>query len=64
MKKTRYSESQIFQIQKEAKTGIPVPGLWCTHGMSNAGFYKWRAKYGGLDVSSQRSVRSDRVVLV
>ena len=49
MKKRRYTENQIFQVIKEAEAGIPVPGLCRKHGMSNANFYKWRAKYGGLD---------------
>ena len=51
MKKARYSESQIFQILKEAEAGVPVAELCRKHGMSNASFYKWRAKYGGMDVS-------------
>ena len=47
MKKARYTESQIFKILKEAESGIPVPELCRKHGMSDASFYKWRAKYGG-----------------
>ncbi len=57
MKKSRYKESQIFQILKEAEAGIPVPELCRRHGMSNASFYKWRAKYGGMDVSSMRRLK-------
>ena len=49
MKKSRYTESQIFQILKEAESGIAVPELCRKHGMSDASFYKWRAKYGGMD---------------
>jgi len=41
MKKSRYPESQIFQILKEAEAGVPVPELCRKHGMSNASFYKW-----------------------
>ena len=57
MKKSRYKESQIFQILKEAEVGVPVPELCRKHGMSNASFYKWRAKYGGMDVSSMRRLK-------
>jgi len=51
MKKSRYSESQIMNILKQAEAGIPVPELCREHGMSSASFYKWRSKYGGMDAS-------------
>lgn len=51
MKYTRYSDSQIMEILKESESGIPVPSLCREHGMSRATFYKWRAKYGGMDTS-------------
>lgn len=51
MKTSKYSDSQILAILKEAEAGTPVPQLCRTHGMSNATFYKWRAKYGGMDAS-------------
>ena len=51
MKKSRYSDSQILSILKQAESGTPVPELCREHGMSNATFYKWRAKYGGMDAS-------------
>jgi putative transposase len=51
MKTSRYSDSQIMAILKQAEEGIPVPELCREHGMSSASFYKWRAKYGGMDVS-------------
>ena len=57
MKKSRYKESQIFQILKEAEVGVSVPELCRKHGMSNASFYQWRAKYGGMDVSSMRRLK-------
>ena len=50
MKKSKYSDSQIMSIIKQAEAGIPVPDLCREHGMSSASFYKWRAKYGGLDL--------------
>ena len=51
MKKSKYSDSQILAILKQAKVGTPVPELCREHGMSAATFYKWRAKYGGMDAS-------------
>ena len=51
MKRISYSESQIISILKEAESGIPVPELCRKHGMSNSTFYKWRSRYGGMDVS-------------
>ncbi len=51
MKKSRFTDSQILAILKQAEAGTPVPELCREHGMSNATFYKWRAKYGGMDAS-------------
>lgn len=51
MKTSRYTDSQIMTILKQAEAGTPVPQLCREHGMSSATFYKWRAKYGGLDTS-------------
>ena len=51
MKTSRYSDSQIISILKQAEAGTPVPELCREHGMSSATFYKWRAKYGGMDAS-------------
>ena len=51
MKKTRYSEPQILAILRQAEGGVPVSELCREHGMSTASFYKWRAKYGGMDAS-------------
>jgi putative transposase len=51
MKKSRFSESQIISILKQAESGTPVPELCREHGMSSAAFYKWRSKYGGMDAS-------------
>jgi putative transposase len=51
MRKSRYSDSQILSILKQAETGTPVPELCREHGMSSATFYKWRSKYGGMDSS-------------
>ena len=51
MKKSKFSDSQIMAILKQAESGIPVPELCREHGMSNATFYKWRSRYGGMDAS-------------
>lgn len=51
MKKSRYTDSQIINILKQAEAGAKVPDLCREHGMSDATFYKWRAKFGGMDVS-------------
>ncbi len=51
MKKSRFTDSQILAILKQAENGIPVPQLCREHGMSSATFYKWRSKYGGMDAS-------------
>ena len=52
MKLSRYSEAQILAILRQAEGGVPVAELCREHGMSNASFYKWRAKYGGMDAST------------
>jgi putative transposase len=51
MKRTRFSDSQILSILKQAAGGVPVAQLCREHGMSGASFYKWRSKYGGMDAS-------------
>lgn len=51
MKKSRYTDSQIIGILKQAEAGTPAPDLCREYGMSSATFYKWRSKYGGMDVS-------------
>jgi putative transposase len=48
---TRYSAPQILAILRQAGSGVPVSDLCREHGMSNASFYKWRSKYGGMDAS-------------
>lgn len=51
MKKSRFTDSQIIAVLKQAETGTPVPDLCREHGISSATFYKWRAKFGGMDAS-------------
>jgi putative transposase len=51
MKTSRFTESQITAILKQAEGGSPVPELCREHGISNATFYKWRSRFGGMDAS-------------
>ena len=51
MKISRFTDSQIMQILKQAEAGVSAPELCREHGMSSATFYKWRSKYGGMDAS-------------
>ena len=51
MKTSRFTDSQIIAILKQAEGGSPVPELCREHGISNATFYKWRSKFGGMDAS-------------
>jgi putative transposase len=51
MKNGRFSDAQITDVLKQAEGGVPVSELCREHGMSSASFYKWRAKFGGMDAS-------------
>ena len=58
MKRSRFTEDQIIGILKEHEAGVPVADLCRKHGVSNASVYKWKAKYGGMDVSEARKLRA------
>ncbi len=51
MKKSRFSEEQIIGILKQAEAGVAVSELYCQNAISDATFYKWRSKFGGLEVA-------------
>lgn len=57
MKQTRFTESQIVNILKQAENGIAVADILRDHGISNSTFYKWRSKYGGLEASELKRVK-------
>ena len=57
MKKTRFSETQILKILREAEAGVPVAELCREHGFGKSTFYKWKARYGGLDASALRRLK-------
>lgn len=51
MRTSKFNESQIVSILKDAEGGIPVPDVLRKHGISKATFFKWRSRYGGASVS-------------
>ena len=57
MKKSRYTEEQIIAILKQHEAGVKTSDLCREHGISDATFYNWKAKYGGLDVSEAQRLR-------
>jgi putative transposase len=57
MRKSKFSEYKIVQILKEADAGVPVNEVWRKHGISSATYYKWKAKYGGLEASDVRRMK-------
>ena len=58
MKRSRYTEEQIIGILKEHQAGMSAQDLCRRHGISDATFYKWRSKYGGLEVSDARRLKA------
>ena len=57
MKRSRFSEEQIIAILKEQEAGVPTGDVCRRHGVSSATFYKWKAKFGGLEVSEAKRLR-------
>lgn len=58
MRKSRFTDEQIIGILKEHHAGVSAVDLCRKHGISDATFYKWRAKYGGMDVSDARKLKA------
>ena len=57
MKKSKFTESQIVSILKEAEAGVSLEELSRQHGFSKASFYKWKAKYSGMDASALKRLK-------
>lgn len=58
MKKSRFSEEQIVAILKEQESGVKTTDVCRRHGISSATFFKWKAKYGGLEVSDAKRLKA------
>ena len=58
MKRSRFSEEQIIGILKEHQAGATAANLCRKHGVSDATFYKWRSKYGGMEVSDAKKLKA------
>ncbi len=57
MKKSRFSETQIVAILKQADTGVKVKDICREHGISDATYYKWKSRYGGMEASDLKRVK-------
>lgn len=57
MRKSKFSETQIVAILRDAESGVPVADLLRKHGVSKATFFKWRSRYGGASVSDVTRLR-------
>jgi putative transposase len=57
MKRSRFSEEQIITILKQAEGGLPIPELIRQHGISAGTFYRWKSKYGGLELSEAKRLK-------
>ena len=57
MKRTRFTETQIVSVLKEADSGVPVKDLCRQHGISDATYYNWKSKYGGMEASDLKKMK-------
>jgi putative transposase len=58
MRRSRFAEEQIIGVLKEHQAGLPVAELCRKHGISEATFYAWRSRYGGMEVSDARRLKA------
>lgn len=58
MKRSRFTDEQIIGILKEREAGVPVSELCRKHGVSDASIYKWKAKFGGMEVSEAKRLKT------
>lgn len=58
MKRSRFSDAQIFANLKQGESGVPVADLCREHGSSNATYYNWRSKFGGMDASLMSDMKA------
>lgn len=58
MRQSKFTETQIVSLLKEADAGRPVNEIWRKYGISSATYYKWKAKYGGLEASDIKRLKA------
>ena len=58
MRKSRFTEEQIIKVLKEHAAGLPAGDVCRKHGISDATFYKWRSRYGGMELSDARRLKA------